>query len=332
MPLTQNKEVSNNKFEVSKLTFGAAVFNGLHNRIGEDWPSLSVRRALELDINAFDTSPYYGEGENILGSALYNLRDEFSRSSYYIFTKVGRYGLKDFDYSAKRIRQSVEESCRRLRTDYLDVVYAHDVEFVKREDIVEDGGALPELFKLKIELIFLVLFLGYPLDVLLDITRLQYDRNQPIDVILSYSHYCLHNIKLSDYIQEFNRVGVRYIMNASPLSMGLLRNNGPPVWHPASNELRHAVAQSSTLASRNNLNISKLAIQFALDLSGITSTVIGLSNPTEVEDAILYLKEVQARQKGEVVTPEIEKRVLTEIHQILKPYFNLSWESPPKNH
>ncbi|CAG8630174.1 4735_t:CDS:2 [Funneliformis caledonium] len=305
-----SKEVSNNQLEVSKLTFGAAVFNGLHNHIEEDWPSLSVRRALELDINAFDTSPYYGDSENILGSALYNLREEFPRSSYYIFTKVGRYGLKDFDYTAKRIRQSVEESCRRLHTDYLDVVYAHDVEFVKLEDVVEEG---------------------YPLDVLLKIARLQYDRNQPIDVILSYSHYCLHNIKLSDYIQEFNRVGVRYIMNASPLSMGLLRNNGPPDWHPASNELRHAVAQSSALASSNNLNISKLAILFALDLSGIITTVIGLSNPTEVDDAISFLKEAQARQRGEAVTPEIEKKVLTEIHQILEPYFNLSWDSPPKD-
>jgi len=142
-------ECRNDKFEVSELTFGAAVFSGWHNHIEKDWPLLSVRRAFELGINAFDTSPYYGDSEKILGSVLHTLQKEFPRSSYYICTKVGRYGLKNFDYTAKQIRESVEESCRRLCTDYLDVVYAHDVEFVKFEDIVEEGGALPELFKLK---------------------------------------------------------------------------------------------------------------------------------------------------------------------------------------
>jgi len=121
-------------------------------------------------------------------------------------------------------------------------------------------------------------------------------------------------------------------MNASPLSMGLLRNGEPPEWHQASIGLRDAVAQSAVLAAKNNFNISKLALQFALDLDDITSTVIGLSNPTEVDDAIASLKEVQARKKGEKTTPEIEKKILNEIHQILESYFNRSWDSPPKDH
>jgi aryl-alcohol dehydrogenase-like predicted oxidoreductase len=175
-------------------------------------------------------------------------------------------------------------------------------------------------------------FIGYPLEVLLKIARYQYERDQPIDVILSYSHYCLHNIKLVDYIEEFRNVGVRYIMNASPLSMGLLRNGKPPEWHPASTGLRYAVEQSAALAAEYNLNISSLALQFALDLDNITSTVIGLSNPTEVEEAIVSLKEVQARKKGEKTAPEIEKKILNQIHQILEPYFNHSWDSPPKDH
>jgi aryl-alcohol dehydrogenase-like predicted oxidoreductase len=175
-------------------------------------------------------------------------------------------------------------------------------------------------------------FIGYPLDVLLKIARFQYEHDQPIDVILSYSHYCLHNIKLVDYIQEFKYAGVQYIMNASPLSMGLLRNGEPPEWHPASIGLRYAVAQSAVLAARNNLNISKLALQFALDLDDITSTVIGLSNSSEVDEAIASFKELHARKKRGKTIPEIEKKILNEIHQILEPYFNHSWDSPPKDH
>ena len=47
-------------------------------------------------------------------------------------TKCGRYGLtkEAFDYSPATIRHSVERSLSRLHTDYLDVVYLHDVEFV----------------------------------------------------------------------------------------------------------------------------------------------------------------------------------------------------------
>ena len=45
-------------------------------------------------------------------------------------TKCGRFGMSDFDYSPTRIRSSVENSLKRLQTDYLDTVYLHDIEFV----------------------------------------------------------------------------------------------------------------------------------------------------------------------------------------------------------
>lgn len=45
-------------------------------------------------------------------------------------TKCGRYGLDSFDYSPTTIRETVKQSLERLKTDYLDVVYLHDVEFV----------------------------------------------------------------------------------------------------------------------------------------------------------------------------------------------------------
>jgi aryl-alcohol dehydrogenase-like predicted oxidoreductase len=45
-------------------------------------------------------------------------------------TKCGRYGPSAFDYSPSKIRQAVMQSLDRLKTDYLDAVYLHDVEFV----------------------------------------------------------------------------------------------------------------------------------------------------------------------------------------------------------
>lgn len=106
---------------------------------------------LLIGINSFDTSPYYGNSEYILGDALLELRNEFPRDHYYLATKIGRYGytVKDFDYSAKRVYESVEESMKRMHTDYLDVVYCHDVEFVDFQQVVGPNQALEALFSLK---------------------------------------------------------------------------------------------------------------------------------------------------------------------------------------
>ena len=57
-------------------------------------------------------------------------------------TKCGRFGVEKsaFDYSPKSIRRSVERSLKRLNTDYLDVVYLHDVEFVAEEVMPRRSG------------------------------------------------------------------------------------------------------------------------------------------------------------------------------------------------
>ena len=104
---------------------------------------------IRYGIRAIDTSVYYGSSETVLGNILHSLRDEFPRSSYQLvnllflhtsfvinslslsqITKCGRYGLASFDYSPVTIRKTVIQSLERLRTDYLDAVFLHDVEFV----------------------------------------------------------------------------------------------------------------------------------------------------------------------------------------------------------
>jgi len=83
-------------------------------------------------IRAFDTAPWYDNSETVLGTALQALSHEFPRSAYQLLTKVGRYGptATDFDYSRDAVRRSVRRSLRRMHTQYLDVVYVHDIEFI----------------------------------------------------------------------------------------------------------------------------------------------------------------------------------------------------------
>ena len=118
------------------LVFGGGVFGqGMYNQdefTKTDLPTRIIRLAFRYGINAIDTSPYYYPSEFIIGRALKVLAKEYPRTSYYLSTKAGRYGpqLSEFDYSPARIRSSVEASLKRLGTDYLDLVYLHDAEFV----------------------------------------------------------------------------------------------------------------------------------------------------------------------------------------------------------
>ncbi|THH21053.1 hypothetical protein EW146_g428 [Bondarzewia mesenterica] len=119
--------------KISSLVFGAAAWSHFYNDdsyLASDVPLRTIRLALRYGIRFFDTSPYYGSSEIVLGTALKALELEFPRESYQLMTKCGRYGDSDFDYSPATIRRSVERSLSRLHTTFLDAVYLHDVEFV----------------------------------------------------------------------------------------------------------------------------------------------------------------------------------------------------------
>ncbi|PHH92077.1 hypothetical protein CDD83_9103 [Cordyceps sp. RAO-2017] len=130
------------------LILGTATFNTQYHRDPARMPCRAiVRRALEHDIAAFDTSPYYGPSETLLGDALRALRPAPARDGYFLITKAGRIAADEFDYSPAWIRYSVCRSLDRLGTPYLDLVYMHDVEFVADPDVVV--AAVAELRRLR---------------------------------------------------------------------------------------------------------------------------------------------------------------------------------------
>src|SRR5437764_10372771 len=92
--------------EVSAVSFGTAPLGDMFGTADEKDALITVRRAIDLGINFFDSSPYYGNGlaERRLGTAVRGHRDEVV-----IGTKAGRYGVDEFDFSPKRIRESLHE-------------------------------------------------------------------------------------------------------------------------------------------------------------------------------------------------------------------------------
>lgn len=144
----QYHEIGKTGMKVSSLSFGASSLGGVFHDIKEKEGIESVFIAIESGMNFIDVSPYYGhyKAEIILGKAL----KDILRNSYYLSTKVRRYGkdgMNTWDYSAKRVVESVYESMERLHIDFIDLINVHDIEFADLNQVVSE--TLPALVELR---------------------------------------------------------------------------------------------------------------------------------------------------------------------------------------
>ncbi|KAI1985696.1 hypothetical protein LOZ51_006315 [Ophidiomyces ophidiicola] len=255
------------------LIMGSATFNSQYNPDPYALPTASlVHKALAAGVRAFDTSPYYGPAEELLGQALDMpfVRDNYPRSSYHLLTKVGRIAAASFDYSPAWIRRSLARSLVRLKTPYLDVVYCHDVEFVSADEVLV---AVRELRRIRDTegTVRYVGISGYPVDVLCDLAEMILrETGEPLDAVMSFANFTVQNTRLvSEGVPRLLAAGVDVVPNASPLGMGLLRRSGVPIgsmgdFHPAPVELRQAVSKASDWTEAQGHKIESIAIQFAL--------------------------------------------------------------------
>ncbi|OQO10634.1 hypothetical protein B0A48_03932 [Cryoendolithus antarcticus] len=256
------------------LIFGTATFNYQYNLDPYELDTTGlVQQALEYGVRAFDTSPYYGPSEEILGAALDTdfVRNNVPREDHFLITKVGRISSEHFDYSKEWVYKSIQRSLQRLKTQYLDLVYCHDVEFVSEEEVLE---AVKELRRIRDEegTIRYVGISGYPLPVLCSLAkRILRETGEPLDAVMSYANFTLQNELLATSgMQQLKDAGVDVVPNASPLSMGLLRRNGVPVgsmgnWHPSTDGLRAAVKRASDFCDRHDETLEFVAIRYALE-------------------------------------------------------------------
>ncbi len=233
-------------------------------------PSTS-RSSVGLIFSTF--SPYYGLqlAEQRLGEALVGKRDRVVLAS-----KVGRYGLDQFDFSAKAMIASVDASLRRLRTDRLDLLQAHDVEFGNFRQIVEE--TLPALRRIqesgKARFIGIT---GYPPKFLARIAA-----QVPVDTILSYCHYNLLTTNMDDALTPFAKTSSIGLINASALHMGVLTERGAPHWHPAPPEVHQAGRRIADLCARSGTSVASTAIRFCLVHPYVSSTLVGMAMQAEV--------------------------------------------------
>ena len=279
--------------EVSRLSFGASSLGGVFHDIREKEGIEAVFAAVEGGINFIDVSPYYGyyKAETVLGKAL----REIPREKYYLSTKVGRYGqdgVNSWDYSARRVTESVYESMERLHVDHIDLINVHDIEFQAGlpgglQKVVDE--TLPALVELREKGV-----VGH-----VGITDLQPENLQwvvahspegTVETILNFCHYCLNDDLLVDYLDWFEAHGIG-VINASPLSMGLLSVRGVPAWHPAPASLVDACRRAAHYCAERGYPIEKLAVQYAISNPRIATTLFSSARPENVLLNLAYADE-----------------------------------------
>ena len=289
--------------EVPILSFGASSLGAEFRNVTMDEVFQSVRAALDCGLNFIDTSPFYGRGmsEVLLGMALKDL----PRESYTLCTKLGRYDLGHFDFSARRVAESVDVSLHRLRTDHLDLVLCHDIEFVPMQQIVDE--TLPALQKIRDSgKVRFIGFSGYPQKIF----RFICEQIQ-VDCVLNYNQYTLQNTRFADETVPWLKERGIGVMNAGPFSARLLTNAPLPAWLKEPESVKAAARSAAALCASRGSDIAKLALQFSILNPDIATTVAGSANPANI------------RQWARWAEDAVDQDLLREVLAIFEPVKNL---------
>jgi aryl-alcohol dehydrogenase-like predicted oxidoreductase len=282
------REIGRTGMKVSALSFGASSLGSVFRETKEGEAVAAVHTAVDSGMNFIDVSPYYGhyKAETVLGKAL----REIKRDKYYLSTKVGRYGkdgVNTWDYSARRATESVYESMERLGVDHIDLINVHDIEFADLHQVVDE--TLPALVALRDKGV-----VGHVGITDLQLENLQWviDHVAPgtVESILNFCHFTLNDDKLLDYLDYFEQRGIG-VINASPLSMGLLSRRGVPAWHPAPKSLVDACRRAVEYCDAKGYPIEKLAMQYSLSEPRIATTLFSSANPENVAKNIAFVSE-----------------------------------------
>ena len=307
----QYRELGRTGLKLPALSFGASSLGQEFRQVDLNEAIRSVHVALDLGMTFIDTSPFYGRGtsECLLGFALRGI----PRERYLLGTKLGRYAPAHFDFSAKRVVESVDVSLERMGVEHLDIVLCHDIEFVDMRQIIDE--TLPALRKVQQQgKVRFIGVSGYPMKIfryVLDLTDL--------DVILSYNHYTLQNTMLADLTPYLKAKHVG-IMNAAPFSARLLTNAPLPPWHKATPEVRMICRRAADHCAACGVDIAELALQFSIANPDMSTCITGSASPKRIADWVKWSEK------------SLNQQLLAEVLRILEPIHNWHYiEGRPEN-
>ena len=297
--------------KISELGYGAASLGDIYRKTDEAEGIRSVHAAIDGGVNYFDVAPLYGFtlAETRLGKALAGKRDDVV-----LATKVCRDRFDVFDFSAERVRKSVDESLQRLQTDRIDVFQIHDVEFGTYDQITQEtvpaALALKESGKVRF-----VGITGLPVRYLRKVLDAV-----TVDTVLSWGHYNLLEDELDQVLRPICSERTIGLMSASPLLQGLLTDHTPPEWHRSPQVVKDVIPTMAAHCREHGTDLASVALKYAVDYPHVASTIVGMSTPQRV------LRNLEA------VDRPIPEGLLETLRKHTQPVMNHMWfEGNPDN-
>jgi L-galactose dehydrogenase len=290
--------------QVSILGFGASPMGDVFEVSDEQDGIRGVHYALDHGVNFFDVAPFYGLtlAETRLGKAL-----EGRRNQVFLATKCGRYGLQDFDFSYDRILKSIDESLLRLKTDRVDLIQLHDIEFVEKSQVLNE--AIPAIQKIiesgKARFWGIT---GLSVRYLAEIAR----QTNP-DTVLSWAHYNLLEDEINTELVPLSKKMGFGLMNAAPLLQRILSDQSLPAWHRSPQPVKDTQPKLLALCKSYGVKLSDVAIRYAMDHPDIATTIVGMCDLATV------------KQNISVLDFRIPSGLLEEIETLVAPVKNQMW-------
>ncbi|MCA1367739.1 aldo/keto reductase [Bradyrhizobium sp. BRP14] len=315
----QYTTLGNTGLVVSRLAFGAMTFTAGDRSLGAVYKTDAeaaealVGRALDAGINFFDTADAYasGQSERILGEALRTRRDEVV-----IATKVGfRSGtpLTQAGLSRRHILWSVDQSLKRLGTDWIDVYIAHKED--PHTPFEETLTALDAVVRAgKVRYIGFSNWSAWKAAAALEI--------QKANGLALFTHGQMHYSLLGrdverDVIPMMQRYGLGLTV-WSPLASGFLsgkytrenlddpdnRYSGFDILPFDKEQGFRLVERMRAIADSHGASVAQVAIAWLLAKKAVTSVLLGASKPHQLEDNLGAAK--LALTEGEISALDAE--------------------------
>ncbi|XP_071560365.1 uncharacterized protein [Temnothorax nylanderi] len=149
---------------------------------------------------------------------------------------------------------------------------------------------------------------GYPVSVLKECVE---KSNINIASVLSYSRLTLIDDTLLEYVPFFKKHKIDLINAATPC-MGLLTNNGPPSWHPASDETKKQCANAAQYCKEHDVELGKLAIWHSMQYTDIDTNLIGIQNTKQLKMNLDVMRN-GITEKEKALLQEIQEKFLSTV-------------------
>lgn len=273
---------------VTPICIGTSPLASMPNLYGypvsAEQAEATIEAVLDGPLNFLDTSNNYGGGdaERRIGAVL---RRRGLPEGFVLATKADA-DPRTGDFSGDRVRRSVAESLDRLGVDHLRLLYLHDPEHhITFEQAMAPGGTVEAMVALRDEGV--VDHLGIAGGPVAQLRR--YVKTGVFAAVISHNRWTLVERSAEPLLDEAAARGVAFV-NGAPYGGGILVKgiDAQPkyAYAPANAAVRAAVTAMQGSCAEAGVPLAAAALQFSLRDPRVTSTIVGVTTPTRVDETL----------------------------------------------